>query len=109
MILQHPFIGYDPNIKEKNNGDNNKNKNRSKRDLEGANNDKDAEKNLICFLCQGPRESHLMPEDNIKAREKENGEKDIDSHEEGFGLEYNNINLCDETRSKMDKIADAML
>ena len=77
MILQHPFIGYDPNIKEKNNGD--KNKIKQKKDIEGAHNDKSAESNLICYLCQGLRESHLQPEDSIKAREKENSGKDIDS------------------------------
>ena len=53
MILPHPFIGYKP-------------------DEQNGSSDGDT---LICFLCQGGAQQHLMPEDMEKMRQNQEKEE----------------------------------
>ena len=50
-IMQHPFVGYDP-------------------DLDDSGNNSDARKagaQTVCFLCGGTKEQHLQVEDQAQA------------------------------------------
>ena len=88
MILPHPFIGYKP-------------------DEQNGSSDGDT---LICFLCQGGAQQHLMPEDMEKMRQnQEKEEADAQALDLPAEEVENKIGLAGAIRRQMIEDAERVL